>query len=96
VPSLYDLLLPKKTKNDPDNGEYRPDSFIVGSREFDIGRVGFRSSGYDGFKYNTAQRGNHNVGHEYGAGKTPQLDGSQLPALSTEQREDLVEYLKTL
>lgn len=96
VPTLYDLLLPKKTKKDPDNGQYRPDSFTVGSREFDPVKVGFRSQGYDGFEFNTIRVGDMNGGHEYGAGKTPQMDGSQLPALSSDQRWDLIEYIKTL
>ncbi|MBX2847219.1 MAG: cytochrome c, partial [Acidiferrobacterales bacterium] len=33
VPSLYDLLLPKKRPGDPEDGEYRPDQFAVGCRE---------------------------------------------------------------
>jgi hypothetical protein len=75
VPTLYDLLLPKKSADDPENGEYRPDKFVVGSREFDPVKVGFKSSGYDGFIF-TAEpviddlgnriEGNSNAGHEYG------------------------------
>ncbi|MDE2367243.1 MAG: ribonuclease E, partial [Betaproteobacteria bacterium] len=76
VPTLYDLLLPKKRPGDPDDGEYRPDEFEVGSREFDPVKVGLRSSGYGGFIFNTKgvkddlggyTRGNSNAGHEYGA-----------------------------
>jgi hypothetical protein len=96
VPTLYDLLLPKKRDTDPDSGEYRPDSFVVGSREFDPVKVGFRSEGYDGFKFNTSRLGDMNSGHEYGAGRTPQMDGTQLPALTADQRWDLIEYIKTL
>ncbi|MDH5517828.1 MAG: di-heme-cytochrome C peroxidase [Gammaproteobacteria bacterium] len=96
VPTLYDLLLPKKRKNDPDSGKYRPDTFIVGSREFDPKKIGFRSDGYEGFTFNTHRVGDMNDGHEYGAGKTPQMDGTQLPALTTEERWDLIEYIKTL
>jgi len=96
VPTLYDLLLPKKRDTDPKSGEYRPDSFIVGSRKFDPVKVGFRSKGYKGFKFNTARTGDKNTGHEYGAGRTPQLDGATLPALNKSQRNDLIEYLKTL
>jgi len=75
VPTLYDLLLPKKGPDDPEDGEYRPDKFVVGSREFDPVKVGFKSSGYDGFIF-TAEpviddlgnriEGNSNAGHEYG------------------------------
>lgn len=96
VPSLYDLLLPKRRPGDPEEGEYRPDEFQVGSREFDPARVGFRTEGYEGFLFRTTRRGDLNSGHEYGAGRTPQPDGVVLPALSEQQRWDLVEYLKTL
>ena len=84
VPTLYDLLLPKKRKGDPDNGEYRPDKFQVGSREFDPAKVGLRSSGYTGFTFDTSHRANHNDGHHYGTG------------LDEEKRLDLLEYLKSL
>mgnify|MGYP003414574623 FL=1 len=96
VPTLYDLLLPKRQAHDPIDGEYRPDEFIVGSREFDPQKVGFRSTDYDGFVFRTNLWGNHNGGHEYAAGRTPQSDGTFLPALTREQRLDLLEYLKSL
>lgn len=96
VPSMYDLLLPKKRAKDPASGSYRPDSFVVGSREYDPVKMGFRSAGYDGFKFKSHRVGDMNGGHEYGAGRTPQMDGTQLPALSTEERWDLIEYIKTL
>jgi mono/diheme cytochrome c family protein len=77
VPTLYDLLLPKKRPGDPEGGEYRPDEFVVGSREFEPDKVGFKSSGYEGFTFNTKgiwddrtgdyTKGNSNAGHEYGA-----------------------------
>lgn len=96
VPTLYDLLLPKKRKGDPEEGEYRPDHFQVGSREFDPVKVGFKTEGYEGFRFTTGRRGDDNGGHEYAAGRTPQPNGEVLPALSAEQRKDLLEYLKTL
>ncbi|UJP08072.1 MAG: di-heme-cytochrome C peroxidase [Nitrosomonas sp.] len=96
VPTLYDLLLPKKRPDDPVEGEYRPDVFMVGSREFDPDKVGFKSAGYDGFLFRTSLWGNHNSGHEYAAGRTPLPDGTLLPALTREQRLDLLEYLKSL
>ncbi|MDH5392608.1 MAG: cytochrome c [Gammaproteobacteria bacterium] len=96
VPTMYDLLLPKKRDGDPESGLYRPDSFYVGSREFDATKMGFRSEGYDGFKFKTHRVGDMNGGHEYGAGRTPQMNGTQLPALTPEQRWDLIEYIKTL
>ncbi|HVG91356.1 MAG TPA: di-heme-cytochrome C peroxidase, partial [Alphaproteobacteria bacterium] len=85
VPTLYDLLLPPKGPKDPEKGEYRPDEFQVGSREFDPQKVGFKSSGYTGFTFNTRRRGNLNTGHLYGT-----------KVLSTDDRWALVEYLKSL
>lgn len=96
VPSLYELLLPKKRTEDPNNGNYRPDTFEVGAREFDPVKVGFISAGFGGFTFNTAQQANSNAGHEYAAGRTSQLNGETLPPLNDAQRWDLVEYLKTL
>jgi hypothetical protein len=58
---------------------------MVGSREFDPEKVGLKSSGYDGFVFNTRLPGNSNTGHQYGT-----------RSLSKEQRFDLLEYLKTL
>jgi len=96
VPSLYHLLLPARGEGDPEDGNYRPDTFLVGSREFDPTKVGFVSEGFDGFEYKTHQRGNYNRGHEYAAGKTPQPNGETLPAMTDDQRWELIEYLKTL
>ncbi|AEJ00614.1 hypothetical protein Nit79A3_0738 [Nitrosomonas sp. Is79A3] len=96
VPTLYDLLLPKRQINDPIEAEYRPDEFMAGSREFDPEKVGLKSAGYDGFLFRTNIWGNNNSGHEYASGRTPQPDGTFLPALTKEQRLDLLEYLKTL
>jgi mono/diheme cytochrome c family protein len=84
VPTLYDLLLPMKGEKDPANGEYRPDKFQVGSREFDPSKVGLKSDGYNGFLFDTSHRGNSNAGHTYGTG------------LDKEKRLDLLEYLKSL
>ncbi len=96
VPTLYDLLLPKKREGDPEDGEYRPDEFQVGSREFDPKKVGLKSEGYDGFTFDTRLKGNSNAGHEYSSGGTAQSDGNTLPKLNKEERLDLLEYLKTL
>lgn len=96
VPTLYDLLLPKKRPGDPQDGEYRSEKFEVGSREFDPIKVGLNSSGYEGFTFDTSFPGNSNAGHEYASGHTAQTTGEILPALTKEQRLDLLEYLKTL
>nr|WP_240141366.1 di-heme-cytochrome C peroxidase [Nitrosomonas sp. HPC101] len=84
VPTLYDLLLPKKRANDPDDGEYRPDYFNVGSREFDPYKVGLKDND-QGFSFDTSKIGNSNAGHEYAAHN-----------LNEKDRLDLLEYLKTL
>lgn len=103
VPNLYALLLPAKRADDPAEGEYRPVEFRVGSREFDPVKVGFRSEGYDGFLYNTqcvsSQGkciGNLNTGHEYGTIHDPRVVSGQEQALTSGERWDLLEYLKTL
>ena len=63
----------------------RPERFMVGAREFDPSKVGFKSAGYEGFSFDTRIRGNHNSGHEYGA-----------CGMSEQERWDLVEFLKSL
>jgi len=84
VPTLYDLLLPKKKPGDPKDGEYRPDEFYMGSREFDPNKVGLKSRGYKGSRFLTHLTGNSNAGHNYADG------------MSKYQRLELLEYLKTL
>jgi hypothetical protein len=109
VPTLYDLLLPKKQKGDPEEGEYRPDEFEVGSREFDPVKVGFKSSGYGGFLFNTGggisggKVGNSNAGHEYGVRRMPKdvgnrpLDPSKEPCMNPAiKNEDAGECLHPL
>lgn len=96
VPTLYDLLLPATCESDSNDGECRPEKFEVGSREFDPVKVGLKSSGYNGFVFDTSLKGNRNHGHEYTTGKTPQPNGKILKSLTKEQRLDLLEYLKTL
>jgi hypothetical protein len=66
----------------------RPTTFYRGYDVYDWTNVGFVSSGPEaetqGVRFDTALRGNGNGGHRYGATLTPR------------QREDLLEYLKTL
>lgn len=87
VPTLYDLLLPKRRAKDPEDGEYRPDRFTVGHREFDPQKVGFITVKSDDRKllFETHRKGNSNAGHEY-----------YTRSLTKEERMALVEYMKTL
>ncbi len=68
--------------------EQRPAVFWRGYDVYDFENVGFVSSGADaeraGFRFNTSVRGNGRQGHTYGT------------ALSTSEKGDLLEYLKTL
>jgi cytochrome c5 len=88
VPTLYDLLLPADHQdNDPPGTAYRPKTFMVGSRELDVTKVGFKSgeNDYQGFRFDTSQPASSNAGHEYGTRQ-----------MSDQDRRDLVEYLKSL
>jgi hypothetical protein len=88
VPTLYDLLLPASAeKDDPTGTAYRPKKFMVGSRELDVTKVGFKSgeNDYQGFLFDTSLPANSNAGHEYGTRQ-----------MSDQDRWDLVEYLKSL
>ena len=77
VPTLYHLLLPEKE---------RPDSFHVGSREFDPVKVGpVTTEGEGTSHFDTSLKGNSNRGHDYGTSR-----------MTDEQRWQLVEYMKTL
>lgn len=101
VPTLYDLLLPKKKPGDlkPDGKDiaYRPDEFRTGSREFDPKNVGFITGGYgsddtsnpDGTRFLTML-----TGDEARPGNSNA--GHQYGKLNYVQRYELVEYIKTL
>jgi hypothetical protein len=79
VPTLRDLLKPS---------EDRPTVFWRGYDVYDYEAVGFVASGPDaereGFRFDTAARGNGRQGHEYGT------------RLAPADKLDLLEYLKTL
>lgn len=68
--------------------EERPGEFYRAYDVFDYQNVGYVSSGPEaeklGWKYDTTVRGNSNAGHLYGTNMSPQ------------EKEDLLEYLKTL
>jgi hypothetical protein len=102
VPSLYDLLLPAKVANiagvasaagdGTGPSEFRPETFGIGQRGFDAARVGL-SQDDDTIRFTFKVRdengapipGNFNSGHDYGNAN-----------LTQSEREDLVEYLKSL
>lgn len=90
VPSIDDLL------GDP---EQRPKTFYLGSREFDPVKLGYRTDPIaGGFVFDTSIRGNSNRGHEFRKDfdKNRMIKGVIGPALSTDDRKALIEYLKTL
>jgi hypothetical protein len=79
VPTLRDLLT---------SAAERPAVFWRGYDVYDFVRVGFVSTGPDaeknGFRFDTSERGNSRLGHEYGV------------SLSAKEKDQLIEYLKTL
>ena len=103
VPTLHDLLLPsnlqimRRTADAPlvVSGPMRPTEFHVGTRVFDPVKVGFAtdaSAPGNNFTFNVMNKetgepipGNYNSGHDYGNA-----------ALSESDRQNLIEYLKSL
>ena len=81
VPTLYDLLHP----------ELRPAKFVVGNREFDPAKIGYRGDldvhGPNFWVFDTSQPGNSNIGH------SGEAFGTTLPE---DQKAALLEYLKKL
>jgi hypothetical protein len=80
VPNLWELLKPESA---PEAADRRKPIFFVGNREFDPVDVGYRSDSGT-FEFDTSLPGNSNAGHEF---------GTNLPS---EQRRELLEYLKSL
>lgn len=96
VPNLYDLFLPSCTDTEIESGKAcRPNTFTLGSREFDPKHVGFveKSSKEhsDLFVFDTTKPSNSNAGHEYTAGKTPviKLGADGKPALDENGKRQL-------
>jgi hypothetical protein len=94
VPTLQDMLTPQ---------HLRPKTFCVGSRQFDPVKVGLAQpegaacGAYTSF--DTSKTGNSNLGHSFEGTEpdpTKLPNGIIGPALSKENRDALVEYLKTL
>jgi hypothetical protein len=81
VPSLHDLLSPE-----------RPATFVVGDREFDPEKVGYRSDRLEfGALFDTTMPGNSNQGHWFRDARGPGVIG---PALSDGERRAIIAYLK--
>jgi len=89
VPTLYDLLLPTANEDGKclaADKECRPDTFHVGSTEFDTVHVGYKTDEVEmSSEFDTRLNGNSNAGHTF-----------MIEGLSREDRLDLVEFLKTL
>ena len=87
VPNLYELLLP---------ADERSSSFYVGSVEFDPTRVGYETDRFTGgFKIDVTRPGNSNAGHEF-RNAPAGTRGVLGPALTDDQRWQLIEYLKVI
>jgi mono/diheme cytochrome c family protein len=85
VPTIDALLGPAKD---------RPATFYLGNREYDPVKLGYKTDKLtNGFEFDTSIRGNSNRGHEFTDDK--QAYGRVGPALSSDQRKALIEYLKT-
>jgi mono/diheme cytochrome c family protein len=86
VPTIDALLGP---------ADERPKIFYLGHREYDPVKLGYRYDNLtNGFEFNTSLRGNSNRGHEFTDDQ--KAYGRVGPALSTDDRKALIEYLKTL
>lgn len=86
VPNLYALLSPQSE---------RPDTFWLGSKQFDPVKVGYDTSELKGgYLFDVRNPGDSNRGHEFKDG--PKGNGVIGPALSPEDRWAIIEYLKSL
>lgn len=91
IPNLYELFLPSCHADEIAAGQNcRSQTFTVGSREFDPGKVGFISKSKEEyprlFVFDTSKPSNSNRGHEYAVGKTPiiRLDENRKPLRDAE------------
>jgi hypothetical protein len=67
----------------------------MGSKVFDPVKVGYAGTKIDGATlFDTSMAGNANTGHRFTDG--PRGNGVIGPALSTEERAQIIEYLKSL
>jgi mono/diheme cytochrome c family protein len=95
VPTLHDMLTPQ---------DERPTRFCVGGRQFDPVKVGLKAEAGDGCPsglttFDTRSLANSNRGHSF---EGTERDAKKLPsgvigpAFTEQERQDLIEYLKTL
>jgi mono/diheme cytochrome c family protein len=104
VPSLYDLLLPSSLSSVTDDIElYRPNQFYIGGQEFDPVNVGFKPiQAGNNFLFKTVDDqgksipGNGNYGHEGKNYTQSVLQDGSLKNFTSDERLQLVEYMKTL
>ncbi len=89
MPNLHELLSPV--------GE-RSESFYLGSRLFDPTKVGYMTDPIEGgFELDTTKPGNSNKGHEFRDVSDGRLGGGVIGRLlQPDEREALIEYLKSL
>jgi len=86
VPNIEALLSPVAE---------RPTTFWLGHREYDPKRLGYQTDELSGGSlFDTTQPGNLNTGHEFDDG--PTRPGRIGRKLSPDERNALIEYLKTL
>jgi processive rubber oxygenase RoxA-like protein/cytochrome c len=91
VPTVYDLLSPAAE---------RPNTFLVGSREYDTRKLGLASPTGRFWTFDTSKDGNHNTGHEFNAGYKPWKEGDPPahgligPLLTPDERLAIIEHLK--
>jgi hypothetical protein len=86
VPTIDALLSPLNE---------RPSLFFVGSRQYDVEHIGYRTDRFPGaFKFDTSVPGNANTGHRFENG--PRGNGVIGSALEPAQRRNVIEFLKTL
>jgi mono/diheme cytochrome c family protein len=86
VRNMYELLSP---------AEERSATFYTGNLEYDPVRMGYRSEAYEGaFLFDSALPGNSNAGHEFRTAP-PHTGGVIGRTLTSDERFELIEYLKT-
>jgi hypothetical protein len=85
VPTIDALLSPVSE---------RPTKFYLGNREYDPVKLGYHTEELaNGFEFDTSRPGNSNRGHEFNDGGGDGVIGQKL---SPEERNALIEFIKTL